>query len=401
MSSVEKSLWYRTWRWALCRCLELFYRRMEVNGQGNIPRNKAVIFASNHTNALMDPLVITYFSERQHYFMTRGDVFKGIMDKIFRSWRMLPLFRMKDGMETLGRNAAVMEFATDQLAQDGSMIIFPEGSHFWMRQVHPLRKGLVRMAFDVLTKNPNTELVVIPVGLYYNDMVKVNQDVLVNFGEPISLRNFPQEDNIQKTYIRFNQVLREAMREQIIHIDLEGDDYNLVETWRSELSLKLQSLPIKETYRFQKEFVSIVFENELYRSQAQASLSELLSTDALQSWWQKIEPLLHPVVRENPLIRMIKAPFYWLSFIQFLPVFLLGKKVLGGIKDRTFHCSVKFGLALIVQPIFSLLQGGILALIIGSWWVIPIYLALMPMWAILFAEWRGGKGPILHPALPE
>ncbi|MBI1222582.1 MAG: hypothetical protein GC180_08265 [Bacteroidetes bacterium] len=400
MTKEKNSGWYAIWRWLLCRCLELFYRRMEVIGLENIPSDKPVIFASNHTNALMDPLVITYFSGKQHYFMTRGDIFKGLMDKIFRSWRMLPLYRMKDGIETLGKNEAVMEFATNRLVSGGSMIIFPEGSHFWIRQVHPLRKGLVRMAYDVLNKDPETELVVIPVGLYYNDMVRINQDVLVNFGEPISVKNFPREENQQRTFLNFNQELREKMKEQLIEIPLEGAAYKQAEAWRIELENRFKSLSLKWSYRYQKEFIAIISQPDFQEQirEMVLSLDEILQIEGLQQWWMGIYPSLYRDNLEYPWLNVLKYPFYWISFLQFLPVFLLGKKILGSIKDSTFHCSVKFGLALLVQPFFALMQAGIAALIFQSWWAFPIYLISMPIWALLFTEWRGKRSVILDPA---
>jgi len=394
MSKEKRSNWYALWRWFLCRCLDLFYRKMEASGQENIPNDKPIIFASNHTNALIDPLVITYFSGKQHYFMTRGDVFSvKLIEKLFRSWRMLPLFRMKDGIETLSRNNAEMTFVTKQLAQGQSMIIFPEGSHFWKRQVHPLKKGLVRMAFDVVDKNPASELVVIPVGLYYNDMIKLNQDVLVNFGEPISLSDFSKEENIQKTFLRFNEHLRSKMQEQIIHIDLEGEAYEQAEAWRVELAVRLRSLPLKETYAQQKSFIRIISSTAFQEENAERSLSldEVLKTNEVISWWQTVEPKLYQASWSHSLVKAIKFPFYLLSFLQFFPLFYLGRMLLGKIKDRTFHNSVKFGLALLVQPFFTLLFGLLMVPIFGSWWAFPIYLLSAPLWAVLFTEWRGNQ----------
>ncbi len=368
---------------------------MEVSGQSNIPKDKAIIFASNHTNALIDPLVITYYSGKQHYFMTRGDVFSiKIIDKIFRSWRMLPLFRMKDGIETLSRNNAEMEFVTNELAKGQTMIIFPEGSHFWKREIKPLKKGLVRMAYEVLEKNPDSELVVVPVGLYFNDMIKLNQDVLVNFGEPISVRDFPKEETPQKTFLRFNEHLRAKMQEQILCIDLEGEEaYEQAEAWRIELAKRLEIFTVKESFKLQKEFLeriaNVQFQEKV--TGKKLSLDEVLKMDELSAWWKAIEPNLYRSTASHPLVKAIKWPFYLLSFVQFFPLFYLGRWLLGKIKDRTFHNSIKFGLALLVQPIFTLIFAFLMVPIFGSWWAFLIYLVSVPLWAVLFTEWRGNQ----------
>lgn len=395
MTKERRSLWYSLWQWLLCRCLELFYRRLEVSGKHHIPKNKPVIFASNHTNALMDPLVISYFSGRQHYFMTRGDVFKiKIIGALFRSWRMLPIFRMKDGKETLSNNDPVMEFVTQKVAGGESMIIFPEGSHFWKRQVHPLRKGLVRMAFSILEKDPESELVIIPVGLYYNELTRLNQDVLVNFGSPILVKNFPREDTPQKTFYRFNEFMREAMKDQIIHIDLEGEAYEQAEQWRQELAERLITLPVIDSYHYQQQFLKEVSHPNFQRNIPDwpLTLDDALYRHELRDWWKELKEKIPPPTWSAKLAVWIKYPFYWLAFIHFLPVFVLNRKIIKGVKDITFHSSIKFGLALLVQPIFALIQGAVLAFIIGSLWVLPLYLLTMPIWATLFTEWRGRRG---------
>lgn len=394
MSKEKRSNWYAMWRWFLCRCLDLFYRRMEATGQAQIPRDKPVIFASNHTNALIDPLVITYFSGKQHYFMTRGDVFSvKLIDKLFRSWRMLPLFRMKDGIETLSRNNAEMEFVTNQLAQGQCMIIFPEGSHYWQREIKPLKKGLVRMAYDVLEKNPESELVVIPVGLYYNDMIKLNQEVLVNFGAPISVRDFPKAETPQKTYLRFNEHLRSKMQEQILFIDLEGEPYEQAEAWRGELAERFESLPLQESYSLQKEFIQAVSSASFQDDDRKHSmtLNDVLASKELKNWWTTLEPKPTKATWSHGLVKAIKWPFYMISFLQFFPLFYLGRMLLGKIKDRTFHNSIKFGLALVVQPFLTLIYGFLMVPIFGSWWAFPIYLLTAPLWAVFFTEWRGNQ----------
>ena len=382
------------------RCLEFFYRRLEVEGLENIPPNKPIIYASNHTNALMDPLMISYFAPTQHYFMTRGDVFRfPVIGSLFRSWRMLPLFRMKDGIDTLSQNNEIMDFITNKLVEGHAMIIFPEGSHFWKRQVHPLRKGLVRMAYDVLERDPQTELVIIPVGFYYNDMVRVNQDAFVKFGKAIPLRDFPREENQAKTFNTFNKELREAMREQIIDISLEEDDYLEAEAWREQLAKRLRRLPVKTGFTHQKYFIRVISSPE-FRSELKGeslSLDEVLNKEPLKDWWSEVEKTTQGPDFGNIVLKVLKYPFYLLAFLHYLPLFLISRSILSNIKDQTFHCSVKFGLGLIFQPVLSLLQAGILAWALGSWWWFGIYLVLMPVWSTLFSEWRGDVLKVTDP----
>ena len=80
----------------------LFYRRIFVHGIENIPTDKPVIFAPNHQNALMDPLIILYTTPFQTYFLARADIFKRpMLRKLFTFFKMLPVYRIRDGIKLL------------------------------------------------------------------------------------------------------------------------------------------------------------------------------------------------------------------------------------------------------------------------------------------------------------
>lgn len=389
-----RSSWYSMWRWLLCRAMDLFYRRMEANGVENIPFDKPVIFASNHTNALMDPLVITYFTPRHQYFMTRGDVFKQkFIGAVFRSWRMLPIFRMKDGYDTLQQNNPVMDFVIARLKEGHAIIIFAEGSHFGESTVQPLKKGLVRMAFDVINQQPESELVVVPVGLCFNDMIHVNQDILVNFGEPISVRNFPKEENEAKTFQNFNRFLRERMKELLVNIE-KTEFYPIKNQLRKELEIRLKHLSLRENYNWQKKLVHQLDQLETAHPQRLLeikSLEDYLSLPEVEADRSEWILLLRNQSSDSQLLIWLKWPLYLFALPHFLPILFLGKSLLSKVKDRTFHNSVKFGLGLLVMPVLALVQGSLLAWALGNIWVLLFYLLLFPALVLIFVDFQGRK----------
>ena len=56
--------------------LRLFYKRIIVEGKEHIPVGCPVIFAPNHQNALMDPLVVHFAARMQTVFLARADIFR-------------------------------------------------------------------------------------------------------------------------------------------------------------------------------------------------------------------------------------------------------------------------------------------------------------------------------------
>ena len=70
------------------------YRRFEVHGKEHLPKDSAVIFGVNHSNTLMDALVLLSADNIRKVFIARGDIFKNpVVAKILNFLRILPIFR--------------------------------------------------------------------------------------------------------------------------------------------------------------------------------------------------------------------------------------------------------------------------------------------------------------------
>ena len=81
--------------------LRLSFRKLVFIGKReNVSKERAIIFASNHRNALIDALLLVFSSYhlKQIVFLARADIFK----KSFVAWllkgmRIMPVFRIRDG----------------------------------------------------------------------------------------------------------------------------------------------------------------------------------------------------------------------------------------------------------------------------------------------------------------
>ena len=89
-----------------------FYSKFIVIGEENIPHASPVIFAPNHNNALMDALAIlaTIPHEDPIVFLARADMFNNKMAaRLLTFTKIMPAFRMRDGVENLGRNQEIFD----------------------------------------------------------------------------------------------------------------------------------------------------------------------------------------------------------------------------------------------------------------------------------------------------
>ena len=56
--------------------LHVWYKRITITGRENIPQGKPIIFAPNHQNGIIDPLLVLAASRRQIVWLATADYFK-------------------------------------------------------------------------------------------------------------------------------------------------------------------------------------------------------------------------------------------------------------------------------------------------------------------------------------
>jgi len=195
-----------------------YYKNYTATYLEKIPKNKAVVFLSNHQNALLDPLLITMKSTRLNFFLTRAGVFKNpLVAKILDSVQMLPVYRMMDGRDTIIKNKKVFSFCAEKLRQKKSIVLFPEGNHSLKRRGRPLKKGFSRIIEETLQKYPATEIIIIPVGVNYQNPTKYGDSMSVYFGKHISPNDYLEDNLINLSEI--TDAVRAEIKTLTTHIE--------------------------------------------------------------------------------------------------------------------------------------------------------------------------------------
>ena len=194
MRKIEKkSRLYSFLRFILQFTLKkLYYREFYINNINNIPDNTPVMFAPNHQNSLMDPLCLIISVKQQTIFLTRAGVFKSDrISKILNRLKMLPVYRLRDGFETIQKNKEIFARCGEILKNKSCLCIMPEGSHGNVKRLRKFQKGFVRVALDSEELvNYKLGLKIIPVGIEYKNVTKFRSRVLINFGEAIDVSEF-------------------------------------------------------------------------------------------------------------------------------------------------------------------------------------------------------------------
>ena len=182
----ERDRLYSVLRYYVDYCTRASYSRLTVKGA--IPSEEAVLICPNHTNTLMDALVVLQSRHAPTVFGARADIFsQPTVAKILRFLKILPMVRRRDGIRNVLRNYETMDEVQDVLSNNTPFCMFPEGRHTPGRELQPLQKGVARMAFQSALARPTK---VIPVGINYSNFFSYRGTCDIIYGEPIDVNAF-------------------------------------------------------------------------------------------------------------------------------------------------------------------------------------------------------------------
>ena len=223
-----KRIWYHLVKIYIRTGLHFYFKEIRIIGKENIPRKGALLFVSNHKNALIDPLLIATTTTRNIHFLTRASAFKITLVKwILSTVNMLPIYRLRDGKETLAKNNEIFNKCYHILNKKRSLLIFPEGTHDIRRWVRPLSKGFTRITFGALEQNDTLDLTIVPVGLNYSKADEYGESVAILYGKPIAVNQYYNPNHINASTLKLKTVVHEKMKELTTHVD-DIENYDII-----------------------------------------------------------------------------------------------------------------------------------------------------------------------------
>ena len=186
----EPSRWYSLLRHYVDWCTRSSYRYLRYRGE-ELPRDGAVILAPNHTNTLMDALVILAGSQEATAFGARADIFrKPAIARILHFLRILPMVRERDGLSHVSENYESFDLIDQTLEHGVPFCLFPEGTHRPQRGLQPIKKGIARIA---LRSAQARQTWLVPTGINYTDFFRYRKGCEVRYGEPVDVNAFVRE----------------------------------------------------------------------------------------------------------------------------------------------------------------------------------------------------------------
>ncbi len=202
--------------------VRIFFRKINTKGIENVPKDRALLIASNHPNGFVEPITMACLFPKPLHFLVRGDVFEKPGARFWmEQTNQIPIFRFKDGFENLRKNNKSIEISLKKLQDGESILIFVEGGTKAQKRLRPLQKGLSRIAFQVLEKDENLKLDILPVGLNYFDNRKFRSESILSVGQPMSANAYfdKYKEDVNGGIRTLTKDIATEIKKNVIHLD--------------------------------------------------------------------------------------------------------------------------------------------------------------------------------------
>lgn len=384
--------------------LKLSYRSILQVGRENIPTDGAIIFAPNHTNTLMDALVVLTMDHKPKVFVARADIFKNRkLAKILTFLKIMPIMRQRDGFQAVKKNQETIDKAVDVLKDKIPFCIFPEGTHLAKFSSLPLSKGIFKIAFQAHEQMPQVPLYIVPVGIRYGNHFRFRSTIRMEFGKPINVGAYLTENahlTPQEQMNGMKNLLTDRLHATLFRIPNDEDYDATYEVCNAVEPIEVKKLPKEKEHKLETQFQAnnntLKRIEELKESNPDQAKKLLELGDKAHRLRKKkgisIESasVKKPLASRIPriLLTLITLPYTLPASVLASPVALICKYIFTMLKDPAFKNSVRFVMILVVWPIFVMIYAIIACCLLPWQWALFAILLTMPAPYVAHELWK-------------
>ncbi len=359
--------------------LRLYFRKTIVYGLEHVPRKGPLIVASNHPSAFMEASILGTVLGRPLHYLVRGDMFHPKFSWLFDWTNQIPIYRQKDGISNLRKNASSFELTYRKLGDGEAVLIFPEAKTILEKRMRPIQRGTAHLAFGALPfiKEGDT-LSILPVGVNFTEPRIPGTDVVVRFGVPFLTEQATRED--RDAIDTFTSRLSEAMSPLIIQVTDEGYGHHYDILASVYMRCVQSSRPKGSAHDDLVVLSSIVNQHDQHK--------ELL--DMVHCFYHTIKKRGIPDAVYFPDLIMMSRPVLHVILIVKLIWLIAGgwiwravrHVIFSKIKANTFKSPVTIGAAMVIYPLLTLIW--LMVCLIAGWPVWYVFAWLFVMWTGVF-----------------
>lgn len=359
------------------RIARIYFREIEVAGEVPHPGTGGRLFAANHVNGLVDPILVLTQAPCRISPVAKSTLWKiPGLQWLLETAEAVPIVRRRDVPgKSEGDNEAVFARVAKHLVTGGNILIFPEGTSHNEPHLLALRSGAGRMLSRAGAEAPDAELTFQAVALEFDERDVFRSRSLVLFGPVRRVADMPGEDLAQE--------ITDVIRKDLSELLVEGA------TWEERI------LVVRLAEMFAKDGgdTSLEHVNQLGRriTQARHALAGSSPADVhamearIRAYLERVEReetsddvvsrvargTLSPALEQDRIARaatavvtlplaLIATVVYWLPYQ--LPRFVT-RKLKG---DPDVASTYKLGVGLVVFPVWASAAIALVLLVLPS-----------------------------------
>lgn len=387
----------------------LYFRKEHIIGLENVPIDGTpLVVVSNHQNCLNDPLCVCLkLTDRRMNFIARANVFKNpIFNKALRAMGLLPAYRMShEGFAAINNNRDTMDAAGQALTDGETVMLYPEADHQDKRWLGNFKLGYLRIAFDAAERMGfEQDVMILPSCNHYSNYFHARTDMLIKFGEPISLKPYYDEyrESPRETMMKLNGIVRSKIQEMMLHVD-DLENYDEIDFLREtgygrkyakEHGFKHHYLPSR-LLSDQQLVDALQKAHKAYPEEMESIYSDTKEFAAgvkalnIRDWLFIHNPGVEAVIL-RALGLLLLLPLFLLSIIPTGLLFVIPKIFLKKlIKDQMFVSSFNIGVSAFVSvPLCLIIPIVLLWIFAGFWWALGYFVAFPFMFVLAWNYMR-------------
>ena len=345
-----------------------------------------MIYAPNHCCALMDPLAVLIMKHEPVVFVARADIFANpAIAKILNFLKIMPINRIRDGLRSVAHTAEAIDKSIEVLNNGTKFCILSEGTHRPMHSLLPIGKGIARVAYGA-SQQEEGKVYIVPVGLEYGDYFRFRTTLYARVGDPVDVKALlasMSEAHERDQMDAIRDAVRRELERNIVCIK-DDEEYDAVWELAKISSGKEPPAALERRFNANRAAVEKI---EKLRVESEGEAGRLFARVreftrrrrgagiSLESFaWRK--PLCRALL--STLLGLLALPFFLISAVAGLPVWLPAELVVKGLEDKAFRNSFRCGIIIAVWTVMLLVLAVVLFCTLKWYWALIALIVLLP-----------------------